>query len=48
MWRERGAGMLSSVPNLMDRNREIDRAFKTGIGFTFENHGDVGICGVCR
>lgn len=45
---QRGAGMLSSVSNLMDRNGELDRAFTTGVGFTFEDMGDVGMCGVCR
>ncbi len=40
--------MLSSVSNLMDRNGELDRAFRTGVGFTFEDMGDMGMCGVCR
>lgn len=48
MWQKRGAGMLSALPNLMDQKGEIDRTFKTGIGFTFEQLGDAGICAVCR
>mmetsp|Transcript_1725 Transcript_1725/g.5015 ORF Transcript_1725/g.5015 Transcript_1725/m.5015 type:complete len:369 (-) Transcript_1725:310-1416(-) len=41
-------GMLSQVPNLLVRSEEIDKAFKTGLGYTFEAFGDPGICGVCR
>lgn len=42
------AGRRHAVRAAESDGPEIDRTFKTGIGFTFEELGDAGICAVCR